>query len=1276
MTYLKDLIDIPDHVGRGDFVLRLSEGVTDPVGTVRHYQVTPQLAKCFDEGLGLIKGALLGPNGRASSKAAYLHGSFGSGKSHFMAILYLLLHGDASARSIPELAEVITRHNVWTQGKKFLMVPFHLMNAKNLESAILGGYASFIERNHPEAPTPAIFRAEGLLQNAEQLRETMGDAVFFAKLNEGKAAGTAAGGGGWGTISAAWDAVRYTKALQAPPTSEECRKLIRDLVDTHLPAMKNTEEFVDLDDGLAIISAHAKEIGYDALVLFLDELILWLASYAGDPAFVSREGNKVVKLVESNRPDRPVPIISFIARQRDLRDLIGQHIAGAERLAFADVLDHHEGRFGVINLEDRNLPAIAEKRILLPRSEAARQQMDAEFARTATLREEVMKTLLTRKSNRDDFRKLYPFSPALVDTLVAVSSLLQRERTALKVMAMLLSAQKDTLQLGQIVPVGDLFDQVSQGDEAFSSGMKIHFENANRLYRQHLKPLLEKEHNLSFEEAAGLPWSDPKRVALRNDDRLIKTVLLAALVPEVEALKDMTPARLAALNHGTILSPIPGQEATTVINKFKKWAAAAGQIKITEGAGATLISIQLSTVDTEQILLKAGAVDNHGNRIRKLKELIFRALGRDNEEQLYYTHQFRWRGTPREADVIFSNIRELPADSLVCKGSGWKVVIDYPFDQSGHSVRDDIAKIEAFQNEEEATRTICWIPSFFNALTLEALGTFIRLEQVLKESQFPNYVQHLNETDRQSAKSQLESQRDQLRSQLLSRIEMAYGIRGGGEDYLDDGNRLDSAEQFRSLEPGVHLQAPAAANLEQALTALLDQALRQQFPKHPLFDEKISLTKGALGKVLEVIREAAGSQEPSVLVDPTVRRQMQQFGNLLKLGEMGETRFQLAQFWKGHFNKLAGQSSGALTVGKLRKWTDEPEPMGLPEVVQDLVILTYAVQTNRIFKHHGGPATAEIGTLMDEMTLEEVALPDQQDWSVALERAKGLFGIPTSPLLNAANVTTLGEAVQRKAADLSGPLAALIGRLESIRVGTFGGMPCARLDTAREGLALLKTLDGLTGNALIGKLAAYPLTGTAAVIASSMASATRLNQILENADWVIFDGIQALADERKEAATQVWQELETAFASDEHAIALGPKISELRDRAVKLLTRIAAAPKPPPPVPNGILTGKPEPLPPAKTIESLKQLYGSSQIQGDHLPDWVRPDDVMNLLRVRCVGSNPDEWGALIVVSPLYDELIRMDAGAKLDLAAGTLTLPRFGQKLKLTVNPQHLESR
>ena len=59
--------------------------------------------------------------------------------------------------------------------------------------------------------------------------------------------------------------------------------------------------------GFRSSSRHAKELGYDAVVLFLDELVLWLASHAADPAFINREGQKVAKLVEaqSRRPANP-----------------------------------------------------------------------------------------------------------------------------------------------------------------------------------------------------------------------------------------------------------------------------------------------------------------------------------------------------------------------------------------------------------------------------------------------------------------------------------------------------------------------------------------------------------------------------------------------------------------------------------------------------------------------------------------------------------------------------------------------------------------------------------------------------------------------------------------------------------------------------------------------------------------------------------------------------------------------------------------------------------
>jgi chromosomal replication initiation ATPase DnaA len=100
MPLISDIFDIPAQVHQGDFVLRLTEGVERPADTLSTYVVTPQLVICFDQALNLIKSAI----DTRSSNGAYLHGSFGSGKSHFMAVLTLLLQRYPEARAIPELA--------------------------------------------------------------------------------------------------------------------------------------------------------------------------------------------------------------------------------------------------------------------------------------------------------------------------------------------------------------------------------------------------------------------------------------------------------------------------------------------------------------------------------------------------------------------------------------------------------------------------------------------------------------------------------------------------------------------------------------------------------------------------------------------------------------------------------------------------------------------------------------------------------------------------------------------------------------------------------------------------------------------------------------------------------------------------------------------------------------------------------------------------------------------------------------------------------------------
>jgi len=76
---LRDLVAIPDEVHAGDFVLSLAKGVGEK-STITEYVVTEPLAANFDRALGLIKSAVE----TNASRAAYLDGSFGSGKSHFI----------------------------------------------------------------------------------------------------------------------------------------------------------------------------------------------------------------------------------------------------------------------------------------------------------------------------------------------------------------------------------------------------------------------------------------------------------------------------------------------------------------------------------------------------------------------------------------------------------------------------------------------------------------------------------------------------------------------------------------------------------------------------------------------------------------------------------------------------------------------------------------------------------------------------------------------------------------------------------------------------------------------------------------------------------------------------------------------------------------------------------------------------------------------------------------------------------------------------------------
>ena len=417
-----------------------------------------------------------------------------------------------------------------------------------------------------------------------------------------------------------------------------------------------------------------------------------------------------------------------------------------------------------------------------------------------------------------------------------------------------------------------------------------------------------------------------------NDDRLVKSLLLCALVHGVETLKNMTCVRLAALNHGTIRSRIPGREHQVVAQRLRTWAGVVGEIRVGDEPTNPTVSLQLSGVDTEGIVESAKTFDNIGTRQFKIRQMLFQSLGIPEQDDLFVSHSFLWRGSKRSCDLLFTNVRNLPDESLRST-EDWKLIIDFPFDTEGHSPVEDLDRLDKFKEKNERQRTLIWLPSFFSTRTQA------ELRPNSSSSTGCCWETTSNSTPSISRCKIARTARLLLQNQQ-SLIAAAITSGRSGVCHHFDLNRtpgtLDSSYDTcpsRTSSRSSRLSCcsgPLGANLGEALEHLLDQAMFHQFPKHPKFGQEVKLGKD-LRQVLEVCQEAARTPDGRVFVeDKSVRLKIRNICNPLELGQMSETHFVLDALWKNHFNRMLAQSGQPHpTARDLQKWTDLPEPRGL-----------------------------------------------------------------------------------------------------------------------------------------------------------------------------------------------------------------------------------------------------------------------------------------------------------------------------------------------------------
>ncbi|MBW5480340.1 BREX-2 system ATPase PglY [Streptomyces bambusae] len=1240
---LRDVINIKESISTSDFVLQLSEA-TSPEGAERalkDYVVTERLLENFDEALGLIKAALDGH----TSKAAYLHGSFGSGKSHFMAVLHALLSGSPAARAKGGFDPVLTKHEwLGTDGKRFLLVPYHMLGAKALEQRVLGGYVTHVKRLHPEAETPQVYRTDALFDDIRAMRSRMGDDAVIAGL-AAEGAGGADEDDEWGE-SFAWTPQLLDTALAAeevheaaqglnlvsPATPAELRaRLVQDASTNLLPGFaKNAAEdehgFISLDAGLSVIAEHAKGLGYDGLILFLDELILWLATLIHDQKFVAKEASKITNFVEGGDARRAIPVVSFIARQRDLRELVGEEVSGAAESSIQDTLNLASGRFDKITLEDRNLPQVAHARLLQPKDDEAAALVRAEFEKTRKVRQEVWDTLLGSDRGADgvgadeeSFRLTYPFSPAFMDTLVHVSSALQRNRTGMKLMGQLLADHRDELRLGDLIPVGDLYPLITAGgDKPFTDSLKVVFEAADKLYRTKLRPYLLATHNVTEEEVEQYTHRPDSLTdqALRarvklfvGDNRIIGTLLLSALAPSVPALADLTIRRLSALNYGSVVAPIPGREYGILQNKVSEWAARFPEIVETGSEANRGVRLELSGVDVDSVIANANVNDNPGNRTALARRLLADELG-ITQGQLIDELPFVWRGTERTAEVVFGNVADeddLPDHDLMPRQDGlWRIVIDLPFDESEYGPVEDRDRMRRLREKQgEPSRTVAWLPTHLSHQRYADFRRLVVIDRALADEQRfdGQYAGHLNADNRARAKGLLETQRETLLKNVKAAFKQAYGL----ADKKAADVELGFDDHLTSLREVEGLTLSFGQSLRDGIRHIAGKLLATQFPDHPDLDPEntgTTVKPADARKVFTHVRAAAEARDGRAEVPAADRALMRRIVGPLRLGQQKEAYFELSQFWADHFRQLAREQgvTGDLSLITLTDWTDKPVPRGLPDFLARLVVASYAEMDDRVWVREGTPLdpAPELTQVKERDALRSQPLPSEEDWEAAQQRYRTIFGAPAPTLRRGRMVNQLAREIGAQVRTYQGPADELVEQLQKhasfLRLDET--VETGRLAIARRAVDLLKALDRTSGHGAAGAkrtveaLAGFDLGPVSAErLGNSLKQATAVAQALVSASWTTLD----LASGQGPEGAELLDSLRNVAAEAQLTHDLVKALNDAKDAVLALIKRNQAAVTPAP---------APQPVAPAPRADDVSLVTQSSHppVQEENSP--------------------------------------------------------------------------
>ncbi|WP_437960326.1 DUF6079 family protein [Sorangium sp. So ce119] len=847
---VSQVFDLPrrEDITALGFVVRLSDDDEDATfrRLVDDYVVTPTVA----QELPVILKSMRHTYKARGDLGRFVHGSFGSGKSHFLTYLGLLLEDRdvAWSKADPAVRALADEHRGWLGEARLLVVRLHMLTAAS-------GHETGFDRAIYEAVNEALRRrgkapfeflhVDGVLAEARREAELYG-AQFWKRLEEGGVVGS----------RAEFDAM-------ASGSADDREAVAR----AYLAWKGRDAASAGVDprwgDGLRRLAEHVKALGYGGLVLLVDEFLLWLREKSG-PDF-ERAINQLNVIVDHADGARAVPLFVFVARQRNIEEFFPDMV---EERQLHEHLGHHAKRFEVTNLEDVELRHVCRGRVLRRRPEHAgdvQRVVDA----LARDHEKVLPAIL-HGAEIGYLRDVYPFHPALIEMLIDVSSLMQRDRTALRLLYELLLLHHPELPLGKLLPVGCAFDAIFPPAGVEGSKRVEDLRAIHRTYYQRFRPAMDRM--LRDAKAAGSDFDEKRKGEL---DAMVKTALLAEVSPRLRG-SSMNVERLVRLNDAEVTGETDRSKFNRVYQDLLELSRIASDLQLSGTGKSATVSVVLQNVNFSEMLGRARdrVAGQKLPLLTAFYKVLLPAFGL-KREQVPGEIEIKWRETRRRGSIDVTNVRTLAnAEFKVAAGQEFRILIDYPWDDPGYSVDDDVARVADVRKRDGTCLTLCWLPRHLTPTELGFLQDIAALDELLGPAQ-DELLRDLAPHERSMVIDQAQNQSQNLRNSLTQKL---------GEVYRDHGQIVAMIGGVEARVPGGELESILKEKLAQML-------LDRQYPYHPSFT--LEPRPERLRLLCDWLSRAAEKPDQTEAFSDDEARVLQGLGVPLELVQPGQTRASL-----------------------------------------------------------------------------------------------------------------------------------------------------------------------------------------------------------------------------------------------------------------------------------------------------------------------------------------------------------------------------------------------